>query len=443
MCGIAGVLTSGAASHDAVQRDLERMISSIRHRGPDDAGFWVDGGAGIGLGQARLSIVDLSPMGHQPMLTDDGRLVITFNGEIYNHRDIRKELPGTNWRGGSDTETFLAAIRAWGLHEALNRAVGMFAFALWDRDRGVLSLARDRMGEKPLYYGWNKGSFLFGSELKALRAHPAFQAGVNRDALAYYVRTGYVGGADCIYQGIAKVPPGSYLEVSIEDRTPKETSYWSVARAVDAARRRPFEGDAADAVRELEQLLAASVRGQMLADVPLGAFLSGGVDSSTIVSLMQCASTVPVKTFTIGFNEAGFDEAAHARLVASHLGTDHTELHLSANDALGVVPSLPAIYDEPFADSSQMPTILVSRLARRHVTVALSGDGGDELFCGYSRYRHVEEKWGKLSRAPGAMRGLLGNVLPRSALTDGLAARSLDEFYRFSNTQWKGYGGIV
>ena len=388
MCGLTGGWSRQRFRE--LQGALPQMTDAIAHRGPDDDGHWFDAEAGIALGHRRLSIVDLSPAGHQPMVSASGCWVIVFNGEIYNHSDLRTDLEASGkapaWRGHSDTETLLAAIEAWGVQATLERCAGMFAFALWDRDERALWLARDRFGEKPLYYGWNRGVFLFGSELKALRAFPGFDAPVDRQALALYLRHDAVPAPFSIHQGIRKLLPGHWLRLGRQElengNLPEPAVYWSAAERAHAGKADPFAGSEAEATDALERLLLDAVGRQMVADVPLGAFLSGGVDSSLVVSLMQAQSARPVRTFSIGFNEAGYNEAEHAVAVARHLGTDHTELYVTSEDALAVIPRLPSMYDEPFADSSQIPTSLVSALARRHVTVALSGDGGDELFGG-------------------------------------------------------------
>jgi asparagine synthase (glutamine-hydrolysing) len=420
MCGFAGFLDpTRIADGQSMSDDARRMAGALRHRGPDDEGTWSDPEAGYGVGFRRLSIVDLSPMGHQPMESDGGRFVVAFNGEIYNHRALRRELEerGGSFRGGSDTEVLLRAIEVWGLEAAVRRFVGMFAFALWDRRERRLHLVRDRIGEKPLYYGWAGGAFLFGSELKALRAYPGFNAEVDRLSLAPYLRFGYIPAPYSIYQGIFKLIPGTILTVAPEriDAEPSPVAYWSAARTVEAGRAGlPQPSDDRQAVDQLETLLRDAVGQEMVADVPLGAFLSGGIDSSLIVALMQSQSDRPVKTFTIGFYEEAFNEARHARLVADHLGTEHTELYVTPEEAMAVVPEMPTIYDEPFADSSQIPTLLVSRLARRDVTVSLSGDGGDELFAGYPWYRWSPAIWSRIGWMPPALRqataGALGSL---------------------------------
>jgi asparagine synthase (glutamine-hydrolysing) len=397
------------------------MAGRLLHRGPDAGGEWVDAAAGIALGHRRLAILDLSPNGHQPMRSHCGRYVIAFNGEIYNYRDLRAALEAApwnrRWRGHSDTEVLLEAIACWGLTAALQRAVGMFALALWDRDDQALHLARDRIGEKPLYYGWMRGTLLFGSELKALQAHPAWRGEIDRDALALYLRYSYVPAPHSIYRGVSKLAPGTVASLPLAQArllpgaTLHTQTYWSLAEVAQRGLREPFAGTPAAAGSELERLLREAIREQMLADVPVGAFLSGGIDSSTVVALMQQESGRRVRTFTIGFRERGYDEATHARNVAQHLGTDHTELYITAREALAVVPQLPQIYDEPFADSSQIPTVLVAKLAREQVTVCLSGDGGDELFGGYSRYRQGLRLWPWLRRLPLPLRHGLASLL--------------------------------
>ncbi|MGY4751158.1 asparagine synthase (glutamine-hydrolyzing) [Pannonibacter sp. Q-1] len=413
MCGIAGLMNLTAGG-DASRAAAQSMIGCLHHRGPDDNGVWADDG--IALAQARLSIIDLSAAGHQPMFSACGRFVIVFNGEIYNHQDLRESLDraGTapQWRGHSDTETLLAALAAWGVRAALERSTGMFAFALWDRQARTLTLGRDRLGEKPLYYGWQGGSFLFGSELKALRAHQDFQAPVDRNALTQFMRLGYVPAPHTIYQGIFKLMPGTFAvlaQAAAPGTPPQAETYWSA----QAAAAQPQDSGMSDeeAIATLDRLLSQAVARQMVADVPLGAFLSGGIDSTTITALMQAHSTRPVKTFTIGFHEAGYDEAVHAKAVAQHLGCDHTELYVNAREAMDVIPRLPQIYDEPFADVSQIPVFLVSALARRHVTVSLSGDAGDELFGGYNRYTWGASLWRRLGGMPAGLRSAGGAAL--------------------------------
>lgn len=416
MCGFTGFL--GGKPYDdgpSAIALLQRMANTLVKRGPDDSGLWHEatGDAAIGLAHRRLAILDLSPAGHQPMACHAGRYVIAFNGEIYNHLDVRTELQAAGhaptWRGHSDTETLLAGFVAWGVRATLQRCSGMFAFALWDKKEQLLTLGRDRLGEKPLYYGWQgqgeSACFLFGSELKALKEHPVFLAQIDRNALCLLMRHNYINAPHSIYQGVYKLPPGHVLTVSMRRRVPVLEAFWSLPEVAQAGVANPLTGSAEQMTNELETLLKSAVRQQMLSDVPLGAFLSGGIDSSTVVALMQAQSSRPVKTFSIGFHEEGYNEAVHAKAVAQHLGTDHTELYVTAQQALDVIPRLPGLYCEPFSDSSQIPTFLVSQLARQKVTVALSGDAGDELFCGYSRYTLACDLWAKAGRIPRSLRG--------------------------------------
>jgi asparagine synthase (glutamine-hydrolysing) len=452
------------------------MTAAIIHRGPDDEGYWTDGAAGVALGHRRLAVIDLSPQGHQPMVSADGRLVISFNGEIYNHAAIRARLedegfaPQGGWRGRSDTETLLQAIAAWGLEESVAQAVGMFALALWDRDTRTLSLVRDRFGEKPLYYGWVGGDFLFASELKAIRAHPRFDGQIDRVALRDFMARGHVPGPRSIYRGLFKLSPGCILTISptaaaapraeplaegAEEGGLRLTRYWDYREVVEAGLADPLR-DEAQALNSLEAALADAVAGQSVADVPVGAFLSGGIDSATIVALAQKYTSRPVRTYSIGFEEAGFDEAPHARAVAAHLGTIHHEHYVSASEARDVIPMLGQIYDEPFADSSQIPTFLVSRFARGEVTVALTGDGGDELFGGYNRHTIAPAMWRKASRLPRSLRQLgagavakLPDALLRSGgphFADKLkrgarlvgSARGFEDLYAGLRDEWHG-----
>lgn len=425
MCGLTGFLQPAGFDAASAAAQVMAMADRIRHRGPDDSGAWTDAEAGIALGHRRLSILDLSAAGHQPMLSASGRWVIAYNGEIYNHLELRRTLEAEGaapaWRGHSDTETLLAAIEAWGVDVALKQSVGMFAFAAWDRAERTLWLARDRIGEKPLYYGWQGGVFLFGSELKALRAHPAFAAGVDRGALALLLRHNYVPAPYSIHEGIRKLPPGTWLRLAPGQRDPQPVPYWSLADVAERGMAEAFTGSDDEAVEALQRILGNAVRGQMVADVPLGALLSGGIDSTLITALMQANSPRRVRTFTIGFEEGEYDEARHARAVATHLDTEHTELRLSGQDALALVPRLPEIYDEPFADSSQLPTHLVMQLARQHVTVALSGDAGDEFFGGYNRYFLGPKLWRKVGWMPVPLRNALFRLA--SVLPPTLAAR--------------------
>ncbi len=400
MCGIAGLVDSSTGTAEPeLERLAGRMADTLIHRGPDDRGTWADAAAGVGLGFRRLSILDLSPAGHQPMVSRDGRHVLVFNGEIYDHADHRRtlEAAGVTFRGRSDTEVLVEAIAAWGVERTLESVNGMFAFACWDRKTRSLVLARDRFGEKPLYFGWIGRTFAFASELKALRAHPSFSAGIDTDALALYFRYGCIPAPHTIYRGIAKLEPATWLTIdpAAPGVIPSAVRYWSAIDAALAALDDPL--DAELAADEVEAALRRSIGMRMVADVPVGAFLSGGTDSSLVVALMQAQSPRPVRTFTMGFDEPGYDEAARARQVAAHLGTEHTELYVSPGDARAVIPRLSTVYDEPFADSSQIPTLMVSELARGDVTVALSGDGGDELFGGYTRYLAL----GRLQRIAG------------------------------------------
>lgn len=415
MCGISGFWDiSKSWKTEQLDQISRKMSDTLYHRGPDDGGTWSDVTAGITLGHRRLSIVDLSPEGHQPMHSANDRYVIVFNGEIYNFGELRKELSqlGYGFRGHSDTEVMLASFCEWGLERSLQRFNGMFAFALWDRETQQIHLARDRFGEKPLYYGWVGNTLIFASELKAIKAHPAFQGEVNRDALELFLRYSYVPSPCSIYQGIQKLPPGTLLSWNGNASHPTPQAYWAARSVIETSLKNPFTGTETEATDQLEALLKDAVGMRMVADVPLGAFLSGGIDSSTIVALMQAQSTQPVKTFTMGFHEGEYNEAEHAKAVAKHLGTDHTELYVTPEDALSVIPKLPALYDEPFSDSSQIPTFMVSQLAKQKVTVSLSGDAGDELFTGYNRYVRGRQIWNKISPFPLALRQTIAQVLP-------------------------------
>jgi len=414
MCGIVGTWGQTARMDDGIRRAVGRM----RHRGPDDSGFWTDDESAIAFGHARLSVLDLSAAGHQPMHSACEQWVIVFNGEIYNHLLLRDRLgdKAPTWRGHSDTETLLACFAAWGVDETLKSLHGMFAFALWNRHTRTLVLARDRFGEKPLYYGYLGSAFAFSSELKAMRELPGFAGAIDRGALALFLRHNYVPAPYSIFHNISKLPPGSYFELSEKAarrrELPTPQPYWSALKVAKYGIEKPldFESDTG-AIVALEELLTDAVRAQLLSDVPLGAFLSGGVDSSTVVALMQATASHPVKTFSIGFHESEYDEAKHARAIARHLGTDHTEHYVSPADALAKIPGLPHIYDEPFSDSSQIPTCLVAQLARQHVTVSLSGDGGDELFGGYNRYFIAARHWRALERIPKALRILSAQII--------------------------------
>lgn len=407
MCGLVGSLfAKGGTYHQEI---MQRMADALVHRGPDDGSIWLDRDAGIALGHRRLAIQDISPEGHQPMVSASGRYRIVFNGEIYNFRRLRQELEetGARFRGRSDTEVLLAAVEAWGIGKALTRFVGMFAFALWDAKERRLCLARDRVGEKPMYYGWQGKSFLFGSELKALCSHPDWRGEVNRDALVLYMRHSCIPAPYTIYQDIYKLLPGTMLWMDVNAEPafyPDPEPYWRAKDAVEEGLRNPLQCSDSEAEDHLGKLLRQSIGDKMIADVPLGAFLSGGIDSSLIVALMQEQSSRPVKTFSIGFHEAGYNEAEQAEAVARHLGTEHTELYVTPQQAMDVIPRLPTLYDEPFADSSQIPTFLVSEMTKHHVTVALSGDGGDELFGGYNRYVAGRSTWNRVGWMPHSLR---------------------------------------
>jgi asparagine synthase (glutamine-hydrolysing) len=454
MCGITGFITRDTDILRRAGSLAASMAKAIEHRGPDDADAWHDPAAGIALGHRRLSIVDLSPAGHQPMASHGGRYVIAFNGEIYNHAELREQLENAGaappWRGHSDTETLLAGFEKWGIEDTLAKTVGMFAIAVWDARERALFLARDRFGEKPLYYGWTAGAFVFGSELKALRAYPGFRGALCREALAQFLRFTYVPAPRSIYQGVYKLEPGCLLRITEKSvrQPPRQPlrppasheglmlkRWWSLAAVVEGGEVSPLRNEP-EALEALEARISEAVRLQSLADVPLGAFLSGGVDSSTIVALMQKQAMRPVNTFTVGLEDVGFDEAPYARAVARHLGTDHTELKVTSAEALAVVPQLPAMYDEPFADSSQIPTHLVCRAARQHVTVALSGDAGDELFGGYNRYFWGPTVWNRVAWMPYRLRAALSGAI------SAVPTRSWDSAGRVFNAWHHGSNGV-
>ncbi|HEY8618264.1 asparagine synthase (glutamine-hydrolyzing) [Phenylobacterium sp.] len=462
MCGIAGLLTLRAIARE----DVSRMIHPLEHRGPDGHEIWLDEPAGIGLAHSRLAIIDVSPTGAQPMVSRSGRFVITYNGEIYNSTELRAEVQRTSgeqeWRGHSDTEVLLAAIDQWGAEAALMKAEGMFAFALWDRSSRKLLLARDRSGEKPLYYGFAADAFVFGSELKALRTARGFEADIDYAAATRFLQLSYVPAPYSIYRNARKLTAGSFIEVRAEDiaarRWPEPRPYWDIRRIADAGSAEPIH-DEALAIEMLDETLRRAVKSQMSADVPLGAFLSGGIDSSTVVAMMQDQSATPVTTFTVGFGDPGYDESMVADRVARFLGTDHHELHVTPAEAQAVVPLLGRIYDEPFADASQIPTYLIAKLARTRVTVALSGDGGDELFAGYNRHLWLPALLRMTSKLPpvvaeilatgvdmapavaiqaaAKMRGPLGQAARRAeALPSILRAQSADAAYRGAIHNW-------
>ncbi|MDQ3449385.1 MAG: asparagine synthase (glutamine-hydrolyzing), partial [Actinomycetota bacterium] len=406
MCGIAGLVEpAGSLRREELAGIGLEMADAVAHRGPDDRGVWADAERGVALGHRRLSILDLSPAGHQPMTSASGRWVVTYNGEMFNFRALRTRLAATGYdfRGGSDTEVLLGGFDVWGLDATIQECNGMFALAAWDRREHVLHLVRDRLGEKPLYYGWSATGFVFGSELSALLAHPRFEPRIDLGALALYFRHNCIPAPFSIYQDVHKVMPGEAVSLRLEDlsrRAVRRETYWS-AREVAERGAGAGDGQSADERFEgLRDLLLDAVGLRMVADVPVGVFLSGGVDSALVTALMTRVADVPVRTFTIGFTDPAYDESAHAAAVASHLGTDHTSLRLEPAEAMAAIPDLPHVYDEPFGDSSQLPTLLVSRLARRDITVALTGDGGDELFAGYNRHAWVERLWPRLSRTP-------------------------------------------
>jgi asparagine synthase (glutamine-hydrolysing) len=479
MCGIAGAWWQNGTDDATARTVASRMADTLAHRGPDGAGVWADPPAGIALGHRRLAILDLSDAGDQPMLSASGRYAISYNGEAYNHLALRRELEtaGTapKWRGHSDTETLLACIECWGFETTLARVRGMFAFALWDRHDRALILARDRMGEKPLCYGRLGNCIVFASELRALRAHPDFDRPVDRDAVALLLRHCFIPAPATVYRGIRKLPPGCWLRIAADEPDlPAPVPYWSLGAVAEAGQREPFAGSEEEAAEALAALLADAVEAQTLSDVPLGLFLSGGIDSSTIAALAQLRADRPVRSFTIGFREPGFDEAPHAAAVARHLGTRHETLYASAADALALAPELGRLFDEPFADSSQIPTLLLSRLTRAHVTVALTGDGGDELFGGYKRHLLAPALWRRAARIPrparkalGAMavrfpigladlgarsaNALLGRPLLPNRAGDRLAklgaklraADDVDDLYRLLLTEWENAEQIV
>ena len=459
MCGLAGVLRASAdRDGDAISTLVAAMGDRLAHRGPDDRGTWVDAEAGIGLAHRRLSILDLSPLGHQPMASADGRYVIAYNGEIYNFDRLRETLAaqGHAFRGHSDTEVLLAAVVQWGMEAALAQCLGMFAIALWDRQERCLWLARDRAGKKPLYYGWAGDTLVFGSELKALWRHPDFDNGVDRDALALLLRFDYIAAPHCIHERCFKLQPGTLLRLDAaavaagagnHDPMRDQQRYWDPRARMTAAIAQGFDGGADEATDRLESLLREAVADRMVADVPVGVFLSGGTDSSLVTALMQAQSAQPARTFTIGFEGSNFDEAPLAKEVATHLGTDHDELYVSGADALAVVPTLPEMFDEPFADSSQIPTALVARQARRAVTVALSGDGGDELFFGYKRYERALRNLQWVRRVPGPLRRLIASTAQGhgeasrtggyAALAAEMGARGIGDVYRNRIQRWR------
>jgi asparagine synthase (glutamine-hydrolysing) len=428
MCGICGAFTPGGGEPIS-ESIVAGMTATLERRGPDSGGTWVDERGEVMLGHRRLAIVDLSDAGHQPQVSPNGRYVITYNGELYNHLDLRAELEkageAPSWNGHSDTQTLLACVSAWGVRRTLEASIGMFAFALWDRQERSLTLARDRMGEKPLYFGWQGDTLLFGSELQALQAHPSFRAEVDRDALALLLRHNAIPVPYSIFRGIRKLEPGHFITISAPgaDLSSAE-SYWDLDSVIEAGRADPFTGSDDEAIERMQEVLLLAVNSQLMSDVPLGAFLSGGIDSSTVVALMQANSARPVRTFTIGSDDPEYDEASQARAVSAMLGTDHTELVVQASHALDVIPKLASIYSEPFGDSSQIPTFLVSELASRDVRVALSGDAGDEIFGGYNRYLSARRVWSQAGRLPRPLRS------GSAAVLTGLSPTAWDSLFR-------------
>ena len=449
MCGLVGYFSK---ANEVTREACLQMANALVHRGPDDSGVWVDRHAGIALGHRRLSIQDLSELGHQPMQSSSGRYVLSYNGEIYNFRLLQKELGqlGYGFNGHSDTEILLAAIECWGIDKALKRFFGMFAFALWDKEKSELTLARDRIGEKPLYYGWQGQSLLFGSELKALQRCPHWQGEIDRKALTLLMRHNYVPAPYSIYQGIKKLIPGTYVQFNSKTHLgeiPTALTYWSLNEVAKEGVSNPYQLNDTEAQTELDRLLSETIQDQMVSDVPLGAFLSGGVDSSLVVALMQAASSQKVRTFSIGFHEVDYNEAGYAKAVASHLGTEHTEFYLNSEEALSMIPKLSRLYDEPFADSSQIPTYFLSKITKQNVTVALSGDGGDELFAGYNRYFLQQSIWNKVSKIPRRMRTLIASILRKipvkqwnaigpflGCLTKHLRQRPGDKIHKLAET---------
>ncbi len=449
MCGLSGLWARQPLPEEHLRQRVQAMTATLRHRGPDEEGVWLEPGAGLALGHRRLSILDLSAQGAQPMASADGRYQLAFNGEIYNYLELRQELEalGHRWRGHADTEVLLAGVVEWGLQATLQRCNGMWAFALWDRHEQELWLSRDRVGKKPLYLGRTRdGALAWGSELAALRACPHLDDALDADAVALFLRHKCVPAPRSILRSVGKLMPGTLLRLTHDDLRAGAVAadliaaaqpYWSAAAMIREAQQNPYSRPFEEAADHLEELLRSAVGLRMLADVPVGAFLSGGVDSSLVVALMQAQSTQPVRTFTIGFEQADYSEAEHARAVAQHLGTDHRELTVTATEAQAVIPRLAEIYDEPFADSSQIPTFLVSELARQDVTVSLSGDGGDELFAGYNRHGWLPAIWKRFGRAPRSLRGL------GAALLRGLSPRAWDRLYAATRPLRSSRGGMV
>ena len=429
MCGLAGYIPLKRTSYQDMYSNGSKMIEAIRSRGPDDKGIWVEDNLTLVMSFRRLAILDLSQAGHQPMKSSSGRYRICFNGEIYNHLELRKNLQG-GWRGHSDTETILEFIEKYGIEHALKSFVGMFALAIWDEKESILTLARDRMGEKPLYYGWVQKDFVFASELKAIKKHPDFNNKISKPALSNYLKFNYVPAPQSIYKNIFKLEPGTYINISLESANSKDIKskkYWDLSSVINDGFKNPIN-DPKHAISQIKSSLSSAIKSQMISDVPLGAFLSGGIDSSLITALMQEHSSNKIKTFTIGFEETSFDESVYAKRVANYLGTNHTEYFVTSKETLDVIPQIPHIYDEPFADSSQIPTHLVCKQAKENVTVALSGDGGDEVFGGYNRYFWSSRIWSNLKWIPYPLRKIIGSSVistPKSLF------RNIENFYNF------------
>ena len=429
MCGITGILVSGEAEY--LRGFIDEAIGSLQHRGPDSRGVFIEERSGLGLGHSRLAIQDLSAAGAQPMTSASGGFVLVLNGEIYNHLELRKQLEkscAVSWKGHSDTETLLMALSVWGIEETLSKLVGMFAFALYDKEKSELTIARDRMGEKPLYYGLIGKDFVFGSELHILKSHPGWRGQISQKSLGQFLKFSYVPSPLSIYENVYKLPAGSYLTFRRGIGLPEPNRYWSVASiAIEGVANSKIQQTDTQDLDELESLLSQSIEGQLLSDVPLGVFLSGGIDSTAVAAVAQSVSNNPIKTFSVGFDEAGYDESIHAARISKHLHTDHHEMRVSSRDALAVIPNLSQLYTEPFADSSQIPTYLISRMAREKVIVALSGDGGDELFGGYNRYIGVQKYWPAISQSPkfvrNALQQLIGSI-PNAGITNFASAVS-------------------
>lgn len=458
MCGLVGIIANNSTQSRDIRLALETMAGALAHRGPDASGLWCDDERGVYLGHRRLSIIDLSPTGAQPMLSSCGRYVVVFNGEIYNYQTLRTEIsqlhPNQTWRGKSDTEVILAGVTHFGFETTLTKLDGMFALAVYDKLAGNIYLARDRMGEKPLYFGYVGDQFAFSSELKALKALPGWSNEIDRTALTAYFRYSYIPSPLSIYEGISKLLPGHWLKLAPQDflirKLPESTPFWQLDDAIAIGRLHPYAGSEEDAKNDLESLLMETIQKQMVSDVPIGAFLSGGVDSSTVVAMMQAQSNKPIETFTVGFADTDFNEASHAKAVARHLGTIHNEFYVSPADSLSIVPDLPLLYDEPFADSSQIPTYLIAKLARNKVTVSLSGDGGDELFCGYNRYTWMHKIWEAMSPFPARVRNALGKVaaaIPPPAIdcVYGAVRPVLPQWLQFTNAsdKWAKAAGLI